>query len=156
MLRILYSDERLPNTIYSIRSFFSEYYEPEWIDSEFGRAAIKDIDKSDVVTGQIISSPYLGVIPPEKLSGGVKRVLFLKFEGTAERVMDITGCGDNCAKWIQRVGAEKDIDVQLNYPMTFHDTEHFPIYIKNLDRLCYNDDEVLSAYGEYLCMEDSD
>lgn len=153
MLKILFSNERSRGTIYSIQSFFSEYYTPEWIESDFGRAVIKDVDKSTVIAGQIIDSPFLGVIPPEKLSGGVKRLLFMKFEGTEERVMSITGCGDNCSKWIQRIGAERDLDVQLGYPMTFSDSEPFPIYIKNLDRICNNYQEYRYAYGEILCME---
>mgnify|MGYP001025065298 FL=1 len=153
MLRILFSSERLPNTIYSIHSFFSEYYEPEWVDSEFGRAVIQDVDKSTVISGLIIDSPALGLIAPTSLSGGTKRLLFLKFEGTGERTMCITGCGENCAKWLQRLGAEKDLDVQLGYPMAFSDDEPFPIYIKNLDRVCNNYGEYRRAYGELLCTE---
>lgn len=153
MLRILFSTETLDDTIYSIQSFFSEYYEPEWIDSEFGRDVIEDVDKSKVISGQIVDSPFLGLVSPLSLSGGVKRLLFMKYMGTEEYTMSITGCGDNCAKWIQRIGAEKDIDVQLEYLMIFHDSEPFPIYIKNNDKLCYNYKDVRKVYGELLCVD---
>lgn len=153
MLRILFSSERLPNTIYSVHGFFQEYYKPEWIDSEFGIEVIQDVDKSTVLSGQIIYSPFLGYIAPTQLSGGVKRLLFLKNEGTTEYTMCITRCGENCAKWLQRLGDTKDLDVQLGYPMQFSDSEPFPIYIKNLDRVCNNYKEYIQAYGELLCTE---
>ena len=41
---------------------------------------IKSVDKSDVFGGKVIDSPYLGLIPPTGLSGGVKTLILIQNE----------------------------------------------------------------------------
>lgn len=61
---------------------FNALYQPQWIGSEFARRAIKQIDQSDVADtgtangGGVISSPFIGSIPPVALSCGVRTLLF--------------------------------------------------------------------------------
>ena len=59
---------------------------------------IKDVDDSDVLSGECIMSPVFGQIPPERLSGGVKTLLLILNE--PDRIFNASTCGDNCAKWI--------------------------------------------------------
>ncbi|WP_405755292.1 DUF4869 domain-containing protein [Anaerovibrio slackiae] len=40
---------------------------------------IFDVDKSKVIGANLIESPVLGPIPPERLSGGVKTLLLMAF-----------------------------------------------------------------------------
>lgn len=56
-----------------------------------------------------------GVIPPEKLSSGTKALLLVNFEPT--RVFNATNCGDNCAHWILRIAAKKDVTINLYHLM---------------------------------------
>ena len=70
MLNIIYGDVK--NSIYNTNVYFKNSYEPEWLDVELAKKMIKDIDDSEVLSGECINSPVLGQIPPERLSGGVK------------------------------------------------------------------------------------
>ena len=58
MLTIIFGD--VENSIYNTNVYFKNSYEPEWLESELARKMIKDIDKSDVLSGECINSPVLG------------------------------------------------------------------------------------------------
>ena len=75
MLNIIYGDVK--NSIYNTSIYFKNSYEPEWLDAELAKKMIKDIDDSEVLSGECINSPMLGQIPPERLSGGVKTLLLI-------------------------------------------------------------------------------
>ena len=77
MLNIIYGDVK--NSIYNTNVYFKNSYEPEWLDAELAKKMIKDIDDSEVLSGECINSPVLGQIPPERLSGGVKTLFLLSF-----------------------------------------------------------------------------
>lgn len=70
----------------------------EWLESDLARAIIRDIDSSEVLSGECISSPVLGQIPPERLSGGTKTLLLMLNE--PEKIFNASTYEDNCAKWI--------------------------------------------------------
>ncbi len=91
MLSIIYGDVK--NSIYNTNVYFKNSYEPEWIDAELAKKMIKDIDDSEVLSGECINSPVLGQIPPERLSGGVKTLLLILNEQTnfgIGRIKDVT------------------------------------------------------------------
>ena len=67
MLTIIYGD--VENSIYNTNVYFKNTYEPEWIESELAKKIIKDVDDSDVLSGECIKSPVLGQIPPERQIG---------------------------------------------------------------------------------------
>lgn len=75
MLTIIYGDAE--NSIYNTSVYFKNTYEPEWLESELAKKMIKDVDNSDVLSGECINSPVLGQIPPERLSGGVKTLMLM-------------------------------------------------------------------------------
>ncbi len=58
MLTIIYGD--VENSIYNTNVYFKNTYEPEWLETELAKQMIKDIDGSDVVSGECINSPVLG------------------------------------------------------------------------------------------------
>ena len=65
MLNIIYGDVK--NSIYNTNVYFKNSYEPEWLDAELAKKMIKDIDDSEVLSGECINSPVLGQIPPERI-----------------------------------------------------------------------------------------
>ena len=70
MLNIYFGD--MPEAVYNTSVYFNYTYEDEWLTSDFAKEVIKKIDKSDVKGPHAVESPVLGVISPEKLSGGTK------------------------------------------------------------------------------------
>ena len=68
MLKIYYGS--LPNEIKSASVYFVFNFEPEWLNNTLNQEMIEDVDKSKVVTTNVIESSVLGTIPPQWLSGG--------------------------------------------------------------------------------------
>lgn len=87
----------------------------------------------------LIESPVLGPIPPERLSGGVKTLLLMAFD-VSGNVFNATACGDNCAKWILQIAEKKDLTITLHNSMRFG-KEPYEIRILNTGVVVYNQQE---------------
>ena len=111
------SFELSDETLVDIDSYFNFNYLDEWLDDDFVKKMIKDIDKSDVISSSCIQSPILGQIPPTKLSGGVKALILLLKQPELE--IYATACGDNCSKWIVDISKLQDIHIVLRHTMRF-------------------------------------
>ena len=69
MLNIWFGD--MPDVIYNTSVFFKNTYNPRWITDPLAVEMIADVDRSRVISEQLIESPVLGMITPVQLSGGV-------------------------------------------------------------------------------------
>lgn len=145
MLNIFYGD--MPGAIYNTSVYFKNVYEDGWITDGLAREMISDIDKSAVLDGAVIESPVLGKIPPTSLSGGVKTLILIANE--PEKVFNASTCGDNCAKWILKMGEEKDITINLFHIMDFGKGE-FDIHILNTDKTVHSMKELIPIAGLYV------
>ncbi|MGX8704452.1 MAG: DUF4869 domain-containing protein [bacterium] len=58
------------------------------METDLAKAIIRDVDRSEVLSGECINSPVFGQIPPERLSGGTKTLLlvFNEPEGNTENI----------------------------------------------------------------------
>ena len=108
MLYITFKENE--SVITNVDMFFDNNYEPEWLLDPFVKKIIHDIDKSDVLSENVISSPVFGSIPPRMLSGGTKALILMLKEN---KVIWATACGDNCAKWIIEISKLRDITICL-------------------------------------------
>lgn len=59
MLYITFKESE--SVITNVDMFFDNNYEPEWLLDPFVKKIIRDIDKSDVLSENVISSPVLEV-----------------------------------------------------------------------------------------------
>lgn len=85
-----------PEAIYNTAVYFKNVYQDKWITDDFSVEMIKDVDKADVISANVIESPVLGSISPLMLSGGAKTLMLVKFD--KKHVFNASTCGDNCAK----------------------------------------------------------
>lgn len=145
MVSIYYGD--MPEAIYNPARFFKNTYTDEWIMDDFCKEMIKDVDKSIVIAPRIIDSPVLGGITPRELSGGVKTLMCM-YE-CPERIFNASACGDNCAKWILKIGEKKDITINLRHIMDFGDGE-FDVHILNTGENIHNMDDLVLVAGKYV------
>ncbi len=140
MLRIHYGELETENYIFNPDIFFNNTYEDEWIIDPTVKQMIKDIDGSEVIGQRLIDSPYLGPIPTERLSGGVKTLILMKYDH--EHIFNASACGDNCAAWILNIAKEAeskeniDLTIRLGYLMNFGENE-FDIEILNIGRIVH-------------------
>ncbi|MCR5609590.1 MAG: DUF4869 domain-containing protein [Lachnospiraceae bacterium] len=145
MLKIYYGD--MDNIIYNTSVFFKNTFRGEWFNDEKVVEMIKDVDSSEVLGNGAISSPVLGIISPERLSGGVKTLILI--DKVNDKVFNASNCGDNCAGWLLKLGEEKNISVNLRHLMDFGDGT-FEIYIINEDKIVHNMDELIRIAGKYV------
>ena len=135
MLKIYYGDLESENYIFNPDDFFNNTYEDEWITDSFSVEMIKDIDKSDVIAPGVIDSPFLGTIPVERLSRGVKTLILMNND--SEHIFNASACGDNCATWILKIAEKKDLTIRLGYLMDFG-KDNLNIEIVNLGNTVHN------------------
>ena len=144
MLNVYFGD--MDNVLPNVDTFFDNQYRYEWLGDEFVKAVIADVDKSVVESPECIMSPVLRQIPPTKLSGGTKAVILMKY--IPDRIINASNCGDNCAKWILRLGEEMDLTINLNHIMEFED--EFEMHIINNDSMIHNMTELVDGAVDYL------
>jgi len=116
MLKIFFGNRE--NEVYNPPAYFLNQYEEAWITNDLSKEMILDVDRSTVLGSRIIDSPILGPITPRELSGGVKTLILMANDDTG-RVFNASACGDNCAKWIQRIALTKDLTITLHHIMHF-------------------------------------
>ncbi len=129
-------------------TWFKFNYDPEWFKDALVQQMIEDVDKSKVIGGEFIQSNVLGPIPPERLSGGVQTLISVY--GRPDLIFNATSCGENCAKWLLKIGEIKDITVNLRYFMPFRDMEPFEIKILNNETIVTNMDEYTKIALNYI------
>ena len=142
MLHIYYGELDTPEYIFNPDVFFNNSYEEEWITDPLSKEMIKDIDGSDVIGPRLIDSPFLGAIPTERLSGGVKTLMLMNFD--SEHIFNASACGDNCASWILKIAQKKDLTIRLGYLMDFG-SDNFEIDIVNLHQTVHTMKELDEA-----------
>lgn len=147
MLNIFYGE--MPESIYNTSVYFDNTYYDGWLNDDFARKMIKDIDKAEVLSGQAVNSKALGVIPVTKISGGLKTLILIYNQ--PEKIFNASTCGDNCAKWILEIAkkSKKDITINLRHIMDFGDGQ-FEIRILNNDTIVHNMGELVQYAGKFL------
>ena len=146
MLTVIYGD--VESSVDTTSIYFKNNYEAEWLESDLAKKMIKDVDDSDVLSGECIMSPVFGQIPPERLSGGVKTLLLILNE--PDRIFNASTCGDNCAKWILEIGKQKDVTINLRHMMSFGKDTKFDIKIANGGEIVHSMKELIPIAHKYL------
>ena len=145
MLHIFYGP--MDGVVLKPSIYFKNTYQPEWLMEPFAKAMIRDVDRSEVVGPQLIQSPVLGPIPPERLSGGVKTLILIW--QVPEKVFNASNCGDNCAPWLLKMGKERDITINLRHLMEFGDAP-FEIEILNTGTIVHTMRELVPIAGDFI------
>ena len=145
MLNIYFGN--MPDAIYNTEVFFQNVYDDEWITDDFAREVIKKVDKSEVLDSQAIKSPVLGIIAPERLSGGTKTLLLMK--NMPQMVFNASTCGDNCARFILKLAKDNDITINLRHIMNFGKTK-FTAKILNDGAVVSGMEELLFEAYKYV------
>ena len=155
MLSIFFGD--MPEAIYNTNVYFQNQYDlspffytpleyPE--DIYYRQEIIQDVDKSEVVSANLIDSPVLGAISPKELSGGVKTLLLMANDKSG-KVFNASTCGDNCAKWILQLGKQGKLVINLRHLMDFGSGE-FKIKVLNTGRIVRNMKELVAEAGAFV------
>lgn len=142
MLKIIFGN--CEDAIYNTSVYFKNTYQDEWITDELSVEMIKDVDKSVVIGPRLIESPVLGAISPKELSGGVKTLILINKD--RNKIFNASTCGDNCAKWLLKIGETDDVIINLRHLMDFGGDE-FEIEIMNTHQIVRNMKELINIAG---------
>lgn len=145
MLKVFFGD--MPEAIYNTSVYFKNDYEDDWIVDPFVVEMIKDVDSSEVLYSGVIDSPVLGKIPPDKLSGGIKTLILVKFE--PDVVFNASTCGDNCAKWLLKIAEKEDRTINLRHIMDFG-KDDFDIEILNTGIVAHSMKELIENAVKFV------
>ena len=146
MLSIFFGD--MPEAIYNTNVYFQNQYRDDWLTKPLSKEIIQDVDKSEVVSANLIDSPVLGAISPKELSGGVKTLLLMAKDKSG-KVFNASTCGDNCAKWIFQLGKQGKLVINLRHLMDFGSGE-FKIKVLNTGRIVRNMKELVAEAGAFV------
>ncbi len=123
---------KLPNMILHPKTVFKYYHTDEWLDSDFGRGLITDIEQIDVTDK---SKPVKRILLENELvvdylSTGTKNVFLCKFyenpEDPSIPLYNRMGfMGENCFKWLLLASLERDIHMVTTVFRKFKDSD-FP------------------------------
>ena len=100
------------DAIYPAGGYFRTWIEYDVLMEDFPKKVIKEIDKSDVVGSQLIISPVLGPISPDRISGGSKALIILY---CTDCMMDIDSMGENCYPYLVELADKKDITISMDH-----------------------------------------
>ena len=117
MLSIYFGTYKGDNYINNPDLYFDNTYEDEWLNDPVSKQMVKDIDRSELVSPNLVISPVLGSIPVSRLSGGVKALI--QINNDKDHVYNASACGDNCVPWLLKISEEKDVFVRLGHLMRF-------------------------------------
>lgn len=115
MLTIHFGD--MDGVVYNTSVYFNNTYSGEWFSDPFAQKMIASADKGTVLGPNAIEAKTMGVVPPEKLSSGLKMLLLMYF--FPERAYNASNRGDNCARWILAIAKKQDIKISLSHLVDF-------------------------------------
>ena len=135
----------------SIMVAFDRILDKQILTEPFVKDMIQSVDKSTVLYPNIIDSPYLGPIPPERLSGGVKALVIL-YSNQFDFVLPTHLFGENCKEWILKIATHKDIVLYVTSVLVFDgkDLEITDIALNN--RIYTKDSNKREFFAEYSLM----
>lgn len=115
MLSVYFGE--IENAIYNTSVYFDNQYLDSWLEDEFAAEVLKGIDKGIILSPNAIDTKALGVIPTTKIAGGTKTLLLIKNQ--PDKIFNASTCGDNCAKYILKIGKMQDVTINLHHIMDF-------------------------------------
>lgn len=132
---------RVKNEKKSGDGWFENALGTEYLETDFSKKVIQEIDKSNVYDKNLIISPILGGIPPERISGGSKVLICLKYTSW---VFSINSIGENCYSILSEIAEEKDIFMTCDRGMTLYNKGfHGKVKIDNLGIVVDNDKDLI-------------
>lgn len=138
--------------IHSPGSYFNFTYDPKWIETDFSRKVIDEIDKSDVLMGgrAVYSRKLDAVIPITSISGGTKALILMMFDESG-KIFNATACGDNCFPYIEEIAKVKDLSIRIGNCENFS-KEQFErgITVLNNGKTVYSERDYIIEYGDFI------
>ena len=127
--------------------YFDNWLDDDCLETEFAKEVVREIDKSELISKNLVQSPVIGAVQPKFLSGGAKSLLILRFSDVE---MNITAFGENCYPYIIKISKEKDITICSNNAFRIFECGDLDsILILNDGSFIHSDDELIQKWLLY-------
>ena len=145
MLKVWFGESE--KALKSGNGYFDNWLDDSCLETEFAKRIVKAIDKSDLISKNLVQSPVIGAVPPSFLSGGTKSLLILKY---SDNVMSITAFGKNCYPYIIEISKDKDITIHSNNAFRIFECGDLDmVLVLNDDSYVYSDEELIQKWLKY-------
>ena len=126
MLYLTNDPNAVGNIVDYVSDRFNMVYTGKNLLNPLYKNIVKDVDKSDIISENLVVSPILGEISPMFLSTGVKNCYIMMFDLDLNNreAIDLNYMGDNVLKWLSEI-----------YKFLSHDVY---VYTEVLRELPYN------------------
>lgn len=91
---------------YVSSGYFEHWLDDKYIESDFAKRVVKEIDNSELVNANLTISPVLGGIPTSKISGGAKALICIMY---TDIIFGLSQMGENCYSVLADICKEKDV-----------------------------------------------
>lgn len=135
-----------PQYIHNPDSWFNNQGGRHYITGDFERQVILNIDKSEVISENVLENPIFGGISSQDISTTSKTIILVK--NLPEYIFNGSRMGDNAAPWLLKIGKDSDVTIRLGYIMHFE--EPFMIHIVNSNRFVSTWDEYVQEALRFL------
>lgn len=115
MLRIWVKSFR-EDCIRNIDEFFNKHYNKSWLEEDFSRRVLSEIDSTLIQDGHLVNTVY-GEVGVEDLSLSCKALLLLNFSENAN--VYVSNCSNDCSSFILELSKNRDITITLHSLMEF-------------------------------------
>ena len=114
-----------------------------FLNTDFSKRVIKDIDDCTYIADRVVDSSVLGVIPAVWLSSGSKTAIMLMYSSNP---VDANYVGDNVVKYIREIGLEKDIVIVSGFILGIYFKElggydGYPMKVLNTNHVIHSGEE---------------
>jgi len=116
----------------------------KYIADDFCRDFIKDIDNTEVVDENIVHNASLGNFLPRLLSSGAHGLLLLY--ASDKYFAYSSQFGENCIKWLHKLGKIKDVHIVIDYDLVSDSME----MEDEFNAIVVDDGYVMHTYEDYF------
>ncbi len=122
--------------------YFNNSYTDDWLD-DWAKRVVREVDKSELISAELVKSPVLGPITIRDISHGSKALIMMKSDKTV--ISNANSCGDNCASLLAELSLSHDFSIYLAYPMDFGNCK-FDMVIARTGTFCTCKEEFEKEY----------
>ena len=131
------------------RAYFDYIFDRSYLVSDFSKKVIREIDKSEVISKDLIQSSVLGPIPPSVLSNGVKTLLVAKYY-SSDVTVNFATMGRNCLPYFFEIAMSQDVTACIDcFYIPYSYGYKGDILILNDNSIVSNDTEFMDKWEEF-------
>lgn len=131
----------------NIDARFRNNAEDEWFDDPFVHKIIETIDHNKIIARGVFESPVLGIMGPDRLSGGAKALILAYKMPELEQWIGLFG--DNCIKPLIELSQQCDLTIAFSY-LAPELPEVFDATFLKTNRVTHTKNEFIDEYVDLM------